>query len=138
MSTSTITCIYAGECNIDFVVRKVLIFQSVTSSLIFFFFAQRLEVESKSITDKAKYKMISVGNGFDYIVVAQRKSLFEEFQIRFSHDYPGALFGILLSLLLTCGFLFYRLSNKNSIVLPKGKNDSKKIASGIQDKKKQK
>ncbi len=82
--------------------------------------------------------MISVGNGFDYIVVAQRKSLFEEYQIRFVHDYPGALFGILLSLLLTCGFLFYRLSNKNSIVLHKGKNDSKKIASGIQDKKKQK
>ena len=69
----------------------------------------RLEKESKAATSKAKNNLVSVG-GFDYIVVAQRIGVFEEFKARLVRDHPEALLSSLLALLCVCVVLAVRLS----------------------------
>jgi len=88
-----------------------------------------LEKESKTVTDNAKHNMVSV-NGFDYIVVAQRKSAFEEYQMRLARDHPGTLLALLLALVCLCGFLLVRLSLAGN----SSENKTKKIVA-IETKK---
>mmetsp|Transcript_43705 Transcript_43705/g.49288 ORF Transcript_43705/g.49288 Transcript_43705/m.49288 type:complete len:426 (-) Transcript_43705:63-1340(-) len=69
-----------------------------------------LEIESKEITDQARGQMVSVGNGFDYIIVAERLSQYQEWKLNLIDDkHSDALFFLLI---LNVGLLVYFVSQQ--------------------------
>merc|ERR1711933_161441 len=93
---------------------KLPYFQSNETAEQMKLFLDGLEEQSKIVTDKSKGKLISVGGGFDYIVVAQRKSYWRGLITDLVREYDNVLFLLLLFLCFLCGFLTWKLRSSTN------------------------